>query len=156
MNDSQEQAWGTEEAPQADQVTLAMMEDLAAQGFKLRERLKELADEEKAVQESLREVKGKLLTYLAHFQLPKYQSKLGTVYTKKTYSVRVPKDESARNEFFGFLKAEGIFDELITVNSRTLNSLYNERLEQAKDAGESFAMPGIEPPTMFEDVQFKK
>jgi hypothetical protein len=149
-------SWGTEEAPKADEVTLAMMEDLAAQGFRLRERIKELADEEKEVQESLRNVKGKLLTYLAHFQLPKYQSKLGTIFTKKTYSVRVPKDESSRAQFFEFLKTEGIFDELITVNSRTLNSLYNERLEQAKDAGESFSMPGIEPPTMFEDVQFKK
>jgi len=152
----EQEAWGTE-APQApDEVTMAKMEELSERGFQIRQEIKELGDREKELQDELRGVKAKILSTLTHFGLTKYASKNGSVFTKKTYSVRVPKDDESRERFFGFLKAEGIFDNLITVNSRTLNSLYNERLEAAKDAGESFNMPGIEPPTMFEDVNFKK
>ena len=156
MNDEPNEAWGTEAPPNLDDVTLATMEDLANRGFELRKDIENNRKAEKALQDELRQVKGKLLSYLAHFGLNKYASKSGNVFTKKTFSVRVPKDDESRDQFFNFLKEEGIFGQLITVNSRTLNSLYNERLEQATEEGKSFNMPGIEPPTMFEDVNFKK
>ncbi len=149
-------SWGTDDAQVPDNVTVAMMEELANQGFQLREKIKDLGEVEKELQDELRLVKGKLLSYLSHFGLTRYTSKAGNVFTKKTYSVRVPKDDTAREQFFGFLKTEGIFDQLITVNSRTLNSLYNERLEAAQAEDKIYNMPGIEPPTMFEDVSFKK
>lgn len=60
-------------------------------------------------------------------------------------SFRVPKDEENKKKFFEWLKAQGLYDAMITVNSQTLNGLLKEK-EAAfyEEGGIAFEVPGIE------------
>lgn len=62
--------------------------------------------------------------------------------------VRVPKDLEAKQKFFEYLRGRGVFEEMVTVHSATLNSFYNAEVEAANEKGVfPFSVPGIEEPT---------
>ena len=83
----------------------------------------------------------KILFILQENDMEKYASKHGTVFRVKRESVRVPKGPEEKAEFFAWLKNKGIYDELVTVNSVTLNALYKQESEVANDP--DFKIPGI-------------
>jgi hypothetical protein len=69
----------------------------------------------------------------------------------------MPSDPDARSQFFGFLKSEGIFEDMITVHSARLNSFYDERFEAAKAAhATDFKIPGIEPGAHYKTISLRK
>jgi SOS response regulatory protein OraA/RecX len=76
--------------------------------------------------------------------------------THKT-SVKVPKDMESKQKFFEYLRGKGMFEELVSVNSQTLNAFYKEQFEQAIEAGDvNFAIPGIGEPTLRKGLQVRK
>lgn len=54
------------------------------------------------------------------------------------YSAKTPKTPEDKQAFFGWLKEQGLFDSMITVNSQTLNSLYNRLRNDAIKKGDNF------------------
>lgn len=70
-----------------------------------------------------------------------------TFYINSSMSVTTPKSYEDKQALFNFLKERGIFDDYISVNSKSLNSLYNKLAEEALENGIiEFKMPGIEEP----------
>lgn len=70
-----------------------------------------------------------------------------TFYINSSMSVTTPKSYEDKQALFNFLKERGIFDDYISVNSKSLNSLYNKLAEEALENGIiEFSMPGIEEP----------
>lgn len=78
-------------------------------------------------------------------------------YIHETISVKTPKTQEARSAFFEFLKSEGIFEDIISINSNTLNSLYKSYAEKALTENNvlEYIMPGIEPPSTFTSLRMK-
>jgi hypothetical protein len=72
---------------------------------------------------------------------------------------RVPKDLESKKMFFAYLENKGVFDELISVNSNTLNSWAQAEIDAAEEAGNfDFQLPGLEksePRVSFTMVQSK-
>lgn len=59
-------------------------------------------------------------------------------------SVKTPKGNAERALFFDYLRERGVYEELRTVNSQSLNAFYKSELELALDRGEvDFSIPGI-------------
>ena len=59
-------------------------------------------------------------------------------------SVRMPKDNEERKAFFDYLRERGVYDELVSVSSQTLNAFYRSELELAILRGElDFTIPGL-------------
>lgn len=66
------------------------------------------------------------------------------IYLRTRTSVQVPKSSEDREAFFDYLKERGVFEQMITVHSNTLNSFYQGEYEQAVAEGNlSFKIPGI-------------
>lgn len=75
---------------------------------------------------------------------------------KKTRSVTVPKEDN-KLAFLEYLKQIGHFESLVTVNSRTLNSWYNQELENSISRGEPIlSIPGLDMPTERVGLTIKK
>lgn len=71
-------------------------------------------------------------------------------------SVKVPKTEEERAEFFEYLRSRGIFDSMITVNSQTLNAWYRAEEEAQLASGVvDFQVPGLAPPVTFTQMQVR-
>lgn len=70
------------------------------------------------------------------------------LYIRTRTSVRVPKTAEDRKAFFDYLKSRNVYEQMITVNSQTLNAFYQGEYEVAQDTGnQDFKIPGIDDHT---------
>lgn len=89
--------------------------------------------------------------------LESFISRSCTVSVQQKTSVKVPKSPEQREAFFGYLKEAGAFDDLITVNSQTLNSWYNaEKETHDKENPEPFAVPGLDDVSEYTTLSIRK
>lgn len=106
--------------------------------------------------ERLEELKTKALKILKDAGKEKFLVEgQGTLYIHNRYTVSTPKDPEERKKFFGYLRAKGVFEDLITVNHQTLNSFWKEERE-ASNNDPDFTIPGIGEPTLFQTVALRK
>ncbi len=108
--------------------------------------------------EKLEEIKNKILEIMNKTGQDKFSVPgMGTVYLRTRATVTVPKEPDKRSQFFQYLKDKNIFDNLITVNSQTLNSYYKQEFEQAiSDGNSDFKIPGIDEPYIIKSVGYRK
>lgn len=150
---------GTERMNAADwydddkkEVNVADMKKNCKMFFEQKAKIKKMDDAVKDEREKLRKMEKKLLAYLEEAGLEKFASPQGTIFTKEYFSTKVPKDPENREKFFNYLKKEGIFEDLITVHSNTLNSYYQSKIEEDP----SFEMPGLGPATYQKKLNARK
>lgn len=127
------------------------LEEFQALGVKLWEEKAKLDELEAVASKQSKEVetlKAKVISCLEAAGLDKFAvAGFGTVFKTNRFTVTVPKDGADRDAFFAYLEKQGIFRELITVNSQTLNSYYKKEMEAAIEAGNAdFKVPGIGEP----------
>lgn len=72
-------------------------------------------------------------------------------------SVSIPKSLEDKRKLFEFLTEKGIFLEMVSVNSMTLNSLYKSLAEQALNEGVlDYRMPGVAEPVNYVNLKIRK
>jgi hypothetical protein len=139
------------------ELTLKAFEGLIEDAFKVRA---EIDSEEAALDIKKAFLKAKqdiILGYMVEFKKDSYKTQFGQIIKKKNWSVATPKTPEDRAAFFDYLKQKGIFDEMVTVHSKTLNSFVSQELEAAKESGDiDFKVPGIGEPKIFESIAMKK
>jgi hypothetical protein len=119
-------------------------EELCAALYAQKAVVDEIKVREKQEASKLTKMKSKILAYLEEFGKSKYTSNHGTVYIQQKMSVKVPQNPEDKIKFLSWLEAKGIKDELVTVHSATLNSLYKEELAASENP--DFKIPGIAEP----------
>lgn len=78
-------------------------------------------------------------------------------YVQENESVKTPKTLEEKQAFFEYLRGLGLFDEMVSVNSMTLNSFYKTMSEEALSKGIlEFRMPGIAAPTSYKQLKMRK
>jgi len=83
---------------------------------------------------------------------------LGTVTVVDKFMVQTPKSTEQKEALLNWLKERGndMYYAYASVNSQSLNSLYNKEVADAAERGETFQMPGINPPTSRPQLRWKK
>jgi len=137
--------------------TIKEFDEICRCSAALRAKKDELDKEVKDVSEQLEEYKAKILSYLEHYEKTKYIAAGYTFYIQERFPVKMPQDLEKKETFFSFLKDRGIYNELITVNSQTLNSFYSKEMEKAIEEGNvDFKVPGIDEPKVIKNVMMRK
>lgn len=138
-------------------VTLKEFEELIEQAYELKNEKEKLENQAAGLGDALSEIQTQLLAYMEQFDKTSYKSKFGNIIRVQKSSVKVPKDPEAKALFFKYLESKGIKDDILTVNSNTLNSFYKAEKEAAIAAGcEEFSMPGLEAPTAYFQLQMRR
>lgn len=88
--------------------------------------------------------------------LQRFDGDLAAVSLVEKTSVKIPRDQADREAFFNYLREQGIFDQLISVNSQTLNSWWKQEVEVRRAKGLSEEIPGIKDISVFYNVQVRK
>jgi len=100
--------------------------------------------------------KQKVAAFLKEFGKTKHLGRLGSVSVSSRLSVRTPKTPDEKEAFKEYLEEKGALD-LLSINSRTLQSLYKEEMEAALEEGNiDFSMPGVGEPTFTETLTMRK
>ena len=116
-----------------------------------------LADEQK----KLSELQNKALNKLEAAEVDKFSVPgMGTIYKQKNFSVKVPKDPTDKQNLFKYIesnKGDDVLFNMLSINSRTLNSFYKEERTSAVERGDiEWSIPGIEEPEVFYKLGMRK
>lgn len=147
----------TEETTNVAEVTLAEMNGLAASIAQLRDEEDAASQVKKKATQALEAVETRMLTLLLENNLQNYKAPAGLCSVTARTSVKTPKTPQEKQALYDYLKAQGRFDDLISVNSATLNSYYKEEFELAKERGDDdFKIPGLTEVTVTPNLSFRR
>lgn len=138
-------------------VTLQQLENLIQETYKLQDEADAIETSLKEKQKILNNCKGRLLSIFQEFNKQNYRTHRGIIVRQKRFTVTHPKDPENRKAFFDWLRQKKIFEDVVTVHSQTLNSLYKAEMQAAIDAGQTdFAIPGVEEPKYVETLAMRR
>lgn len=138
--------------------TEVTVEELDALIKTLKDLRSEKEDKELSLKETnkkIMELEAKCTKFLNDLKRDSYSSPEGTISIRRSFRVAVPSSLEEKTAFFSYLNEKGIFFDLVTVNSQTLNSFYRKELENAEDPM-SFSIPGIGQSKLYESVNFRR
>ncbi len=100
---------------------------------------------------------NEMVQMLIDAQLPNFRSEHGLASVSYRTSVKTPKTPEDKAAFYAYLKEKGLYDQMISVNSATLNSFFKDALETAKREGkDDFVVPGLGEVTVTPNLSFRK
>lgn len=145
---------GTEQTVAAP--TLDSMNKLAEEIAELRDKEKAAKDVAKGITAELEARENKMVELLLENGMHNYRAPAGLCYLAFKTSVRQPQGDE-QTKFYEFLKKEGLFESMISVNSQKLNSYYKEQFELAKERGQDdFVIPGLTEVKINPSLNFKR
>lgn len=118
------------------------------------DQLQKVADDAKKV---LKNTESRIMAFLEQFNLKTQKTVYGSVTRVERFSVKTPKDDESRAAFREWLEGRGEFNNLWSVNSRTLDARAKEWLDEAADKGDiDFVIPGVGEPTYSSYLSFRR
>jgi hypothetical protein len=147
------EAW---ETPVAD-TTIAGLRTLCESLILARESKDVIAQELKTVQEAIDELETKILSIMKENAMPNFKGEFGTISIKNTKSITQPGSLEEKLQLFQYLQGQGIFNEMVNVNSRTLSSWVNKEIEAKEKEGIfGWVPPGLKPPETYASLSVRK
>jgi len=134
---------------------LEPMKKLCMEFFDLKKKIKELDDKKKELSSEATSLTKKILDHLENAGMRSFDTGIGAISIRENKSVKIEDKE----KFFSYLKESGEFEDIISVNSRTLNSYYKEKEEQAKQENNldflSSGIAGLSEPKIFNTLSVR-
>ncbi len=142
-----------------DQVTLKELDQLTTDIFNQRAMCELIEDDLKTHNKKLESLQGKMISILDRFGRSNYDVPgVGKLVVAERSYVGLPKTPQDKEAFYAYLKEKKVFDEMISVNSQTLNSYYKHEREIAREEGHAldFKIPGIGEPSTSTTLRMTK
>lgn len=148
-----------------DDVSVKKLNELSEHRIRLEFYKDELKLKLKQTNAAIGETDDSINKILNSESLQKFSHPRGTLSIEIKESVKLPATPEKWEEFFDWLKSEGIYDEYRTVNSASLNSLFRsykaDLLAKAQASGDreelaaaiNFLPPGLEQPAPYERIR---
>lgn len=137
-------------------MTTETLTELAESAFYHRTRKEEyeaLMEQESKME---REATDRLQTYLDFSGTDSFISKSGTIERRSKLSFTTPKTPEDKFAFFKYLQDKGVFYEVASVNSQTLNGFAKAEYEAMRDRGETPKIPGISEPKEYVTIHLRR
>lgn len=148
--------WG-DEPKDISQTTMGELHKLCESFHKIKSQIDGVKDTLERLELEKKENEAKIINLLNEFKMPSIKNEFGNFIISNRFTVQTPKTPEEKSAFFSYLKELGIFDELISVNSQTLNGWYRQEMDAALDRGEvNFMVPGIAEPKMVQTLSLRK
>lgn len=136
------------------------IQELKALCMSLKVTREKKAEQEAQLKTTNGEIAGieyKIAEHLKENGMKDFKGEWGNVYLIKQKSVTQPDGMDAKLLFFGYLQEQGIFNEMVNVNSRTLSSWAKKEIEaKEKEGVYGWVPPGLKPPTETYTLGFRK
>lgn len=106
------------------EISLKKLNGLVEERVDLQFEKDEVEVKKKEINEKIGKIDDSINKILRAANLDKFSHPRGTIILEDKESVKVPQDPESRELFFDWLRDEGLYDQYITVNSQSINSLY--------------------------------
>ncbi len=150
---SEADAWGAG----ASEITLKELNTICKSLVDKREAKEALSQSLKEASEEVSALEYKILGIMKENALPTFKGEFGSISIKHNRSVSQPENFEEKLKFFGYLKEQGIFEEMVAVNSRTLSSWASKEIEEREKKGVfGWVPPGLKAPTEHQSLSLRK
>ena len=123
----------------------------------IKDERKKLSDADNLLKDEQQEIEAKFIAALEEDDLEQFRGSRGLVSISNRFSVQTPKSVEDKKELFKYFQSKGIYWDMVSVNSMTLNSYYKAELEIAGGEGNiDFAIPGLKKHTYTKGISFTK
>ncbi len=142
-----------------DQIT---MQELDLLGQLIFRQKKECEEAEKVLEGkkfTLTKMQAKMISILEKFGRSNYSIPgSGMLIKSERLTVTLPKTPEDKDAFYEYLKNKNLFEDIVTVNSMTLNAFYKKEFEIAAEEGRAvgFKIPGISEPKTITTLNVRK
>lgn len=141
-------------------VTVDQLEQAAKNIAELRAEIEEDKRALSAKTEALDALELETFDLLKRAKLDSFKSSVGTIGRSYRSWVTMPKTEEEKKALFDYLQKNNKFWEYATVNSNSMNSLFQEEWDKVKNHNPedavNFRIPGLSEPKMKENLRFTK
>ena len=152
--DASTESW--EDKTELPAVTVTELQGLCKLLLSKKEDHERALEAAKKTSEAVVELEQRILKYMKEYGLPMFEGPFGRASVKNYSTVAQPATHEDRKSFFDYLKEKGIYEEMISVNSRTLNSWVNREIEAREKNGEfGWVPPGLQAPGNFQRLTIK-
>lgn len=111
----------------------------------------------KSKKERFQELSNQILKTLELMELDSVKAHGYLFFKEEKSSVVTPKTIEEKQALFDYLQEKGLFMEMVSVNSQTLNALYKSMAEQAAEEGIlEFKLPGVPEPTVYTNLKLRR
>ena len=140
--------WGEDEAAPPSELTIKELNDICESMYRLKAEIADLEAKASEKNDAYKELEAKVLATLEAHNLSNFDSASGKIIRQGRLSVKQPADPEAKKKFFDYLREKGIFEEMVSVNSKTLTAYVKKEIENAEAEGKiGFVPPGLETPS---------
>lgn len=111
----------------------------------------------KAKNKEISSVELRVTEVLKSLEREEYDCPHGKVSFEEVFNVKMPLEDQ-KELLWNWMREKGIYDRYATVHATSLKSLFKAERNAAIQNGEdplTFALPGMEPATIFEKIKFK-
>jgi len=134
-----------------------LLKEKTGRASEIRKEIEEKKAELKVLNGEFEKLEAEILQIFDALEIESIKIHDYNFFTSEESSVKTPKTLEEKLALFEFLKENGIFNEIVSVNSQSLNSLYKSFAEEALKKGIlEFSMPGIQPPTTYKQLKMRK
>lgn len=138
------------------EVTVSEIENLCQKYSEVREKIDATKQDLENFEAERRTFEAKILACLDGLGKTRWDFGSHTLSTVEKFSYKTPKTPHAKDELYAYLKARGVYDDLISVNSQTLNAFVKREMEIALEEGKTdFSIPGLEEPTLYKTLSLR-
>ena len=137
-------------------MTLEELNNLCARLRLLRDDKNELEDRVKDLNTDIADVQARILEAMIEHEIPSVKGSFGTVSVQYQKTFRQPATIEDKLKLFDYLREEGIFNDMVKVDSRTLSSWASKEVEaKERDGVIGWVPPGLEAPSGFPKISLR-
>ncbi len=142
-----------------DDITLKELDALGEDIFEQKKVVEKIEATLKEANAVLMRLQGQMLSILDRFGKSNYSvAGAGMLIKTERKSVSLPHSPEDKEAFYTYLKQRGIFEDIVSVNSMTLNAFWKREQEIAVEEERSigFKIPGISEPKSSVTLSIRK
>lgn len=150
------EVWGVEET-ETSEVSLEAINTLIQNLKENRDKKEVLEAQISELSQEKEKLEQKLIEYLKDNGMTSFKGPHGQIVINKRKRVNQPATPEDKAAFFSYLKEQGLFEAMVSVNSNTLSSWAVSEIESKKKEGVfGWVPPGLKEPSEYESISLRK
>lgn len=139
-----------------EEASIKELDNLCDNAAEIRFEIEQMEELVKTRREKLEEINYKILNLLEVHDKTNWKTSKADFEVRERLSFKTPKTDEDKQKLFPWLQNKGIFWSMVNINSQTLNALCKSEIENCKQTGQEFKIPGIdETPTLSKQLIIK-
>lgn len=141
----------------SDNLTMEEMSAMCAKFAELKQKKSDLEDLAAEIGKEIAALQEQIIEKFVEHEIPRFEGPFGTLSVVSSSTFKQPETTEEKLKLFEYLKEQGLYEEMVKVDSRTLSSWATKEVEAKEREGIlGFIPPGLSQPHQFMKLSLRK